>query len=84
MIASLGGCGGKPQPEAERAVAFLRDLADEKVAEEFNPAYWEKQCNADTQLWKTALKLCRDGGPHHWMCDVITRMRQCTAQDSSS
>lgn len=81
MITFLSSCSSKPQTEAERVVAFLRDLSDEQVAHEFNPVYWEKQCRSDTQIWKTAIKICRDGGPHHWMCDVISNMRNCTAQD---
>lgn len=71
----LSGCSGKPKTEAERTVEFLRDLTDEKVAEEFHPAYWEGQCKQNTQAWKNGLIICRDGGPHHWMCNVITTMK---------
>ena len=76
----LAGCGGKPKTEAERTVEFLRDLSGEKVASEFHPAYWEKQCKENTQIWKTGLKICGDGGPHHWMCDVLTTMKECQAR----
>lgn len=76
----LTGCSGKPKTEVERTVEFLRDLSDEKVAEEFHPAYWEIQCKEHTQIWKNALKICGDGGPHHWMCDVITTMKDCQAR----
>lgn len=79
----LTGCSGKPKTEAERTVEFLRDLSDDKVAEEFHPAYWEGQCKQDTQIWKNAKKICTDGGPHHWMCDVITTMKSCQAQSVS-
>ncbi|MDO8891890.1 MAG: hypothetical protein Q8N54_02855 [Sulfurimicrobium sp.] len=76
----LTACESKPKTEAERTVEFLRDLTDEKVAREFHPAYWEGQCKENTQIWKNGLKICRDGGPHHWMCDVITTMQDCQAR----
>ncbi len=76
----LSACESKPKTEAERTVEFLRDLTDEKVAKEFHPAYWEGQCRANTQIWKTGLKICGDRGPHHWMCDVITTMQDCQAR----
>ena len=78
----LAGCG-KPKTEAERTVEFLRDLSDDKVAEEFHPAYWEGQCKGNTQTWKTGLKVCKDGGPHHWMCDVILTMQNCQARSTA-
>lgn len=76
----LSGCSGKPKTEAERTVEFLRDLSDEKVAEEFHPAYWENQCRQNNQIWKNAQKICKDGGPHHWMCDMIMTMKDCQAR----
>jgi hypothetical protein len=76
----LAGCSGKPKTEVERTVEFLRDLSDEKVAEEFHPAYWENQCRQNSQIWKNAQQICHDGGPHHWMCDVITTMKDCQAR----
>ncbi|BCB25878.1 hypothetical protein SKTS_07640 [Sulfurimicrobium lacus] len=76
----LSGCSSKPKTEAERTVEFLRDLSDEKVAEEFHAAYWENQCKQNNQIWKNAQKICHDGGPHHWMCDVITTMKDCQAR----
>jgi hypothetical protein len=80
----LSACSSKPKTEAERTVEFLRDLADEKVAEEFHPAYWERQCKENTQVWKTGLIICGDGGPHHWMCDVITTMQACQARSTAA
>ena len=53
-IFMLTACSGKPKTETERAVEFLRDLSDEKVAEEFHPAYWEGQCRENTRYGKTA------------------------------
>lgn len=80
----LSACSGKPKTEAERIVELLRDLTDEKVAEEFHPAYWEGQCKQNTQIWKTGLQICKDGGPHHWMCDVITTMQDCQARSTGT
>lgn len=80
----LSGCSGKPKTEVERTVEFLRDLADDKVAEEFHPAYWEGQCKQNSQIWKNGLKICKDGGPHHWMCDVITTMQDCQARSTTA
>lgn len=82
VILMVSGCG-KPKTEAERTVEFLRDLTDEKLAEEFHPAYWEGQCKQNGQIWKNALKICTDGGPHHWMCDVVTTMKDCRARSIS-
>lgn len=78
-LSLLSGCSSKPKTEAARAVEFLRDLSDEKVSKEFPPAYWEGQCKQKSQIWKNALKICNDGGPHHWMCDIITTMKDCKA-----
>lgn len=82
MIAMLllSGCSSKPKTEAERTVEFLRDLSDDNAAQEYNAAYWENQCKKNNQIWKNALKICGDGGPHHWMCEVITTMDSCQAR----
>lgn len=79
LLASfLAACSQEPENEAAQVVRFLRDGSPVAADfEKFPREYWSKQCLEGTQIWKTALQVCSDNGPHNPLCDSLTNMPKC-------